>query len=520
MGSRSPLLRYRKQAIKHVSMMQSRRPSIVIVGGGLSAASLSMQLVRRTRIPIDIDIVEPREHLGRGLAYSATDPDHRLNAPLDVHWLDPLHPAELREWCEANRVFDQDPGCLTSNGQVFMRRSDYGKYVSAKLALQATSNCSGSIIRHIRDRATTADHENGFYRVRTEHHGELVGKMLVIATGNPVPSLRPPFHEGLHENPKIIANPLEPECLNRVPANARVLVVGSGLTALDIISTLVRRRDHSEILVVSRRGLRPCPQSPETLSLPPKIPMLATSIPDFLCGQPNTVRVWTKSLRHEIAKAMEEGRNWYAAFDSVRDVVWQLWPMLPGSEKQRFLRRLRVFYDVHRFRTPPMNEAMVADAERQGRVRYMRATLLNVAIGRGCASVNVEFRDPFSGLHKRKDFDAVVNCSGLDSGNAWRSNSFLRSLVEKGILRCHSTGIGFEVGVNCEAVNGAGISQPGLRIIGPPTAGVFGDPVAIPFIANQVRRILPDLLHALVSVEEIAPVPPETGIFDENISIN
>ena len=57
-------------------------------------------------------------------------------------------------------------------------------------------------------------------------------------------------------------------------------------------------------------------------------------------------------------------------FDAVRDVVWKLWPQLPTPEKIRFLRRLRLFYDVHRFRTPPMNEALVARAEELGAVRY------------------------------------------------------------------------------------------------------------------------------------------------------
>jgi len=36
-----------------------------------------------------------------------------------------------------------------------------------------------------------------------------------------------------------------------------------------------------------------------------------------------------------------------------------------------------------------------------------------------------------------------------------------------------------------------------LRAIGPPTAGVFGDPLGVPFISGQIRRILPDVLRTL-----------------------
>ena len=68
------------------------------------------------------------------------------------------------------------------------------------------------------------------------------------------------------------------------------------------------------------------------------------------------------------------------------------------------------------------------------------------------------------------------------------------------MLRLHPTGIGFEVSEHCEAMNARDTVQPTLRVIGPPTAGAFGDPVAIPFIANQVQRMLPHLLCTLDSI--------------------
>ena len=48
-----------------------------------------------------------------------------------------------------------------------------------------------------------------------------------------------------------------------------------------------------------------------------------------------------------------------------------------------------------------------------------------------------------------------------------------------------------------EALDAAGNPQPTLRAIGPPTAGVFGDPLGVPFISGQIRRILPDVLRTL-----------------------
>ena len=56
---------------------------MAIVGGGYSGAAAGVQLARAARNAISITIIEPRDELGRGLAYSTPDPDHRLNGPLD-----------------------------------------------------------------------------------------------------------------------------------------------------------------------------------------------------------------------------------------------------------------------------------------------------------------------------------------------------------------------------------------------------------------------------------------------------
>jgi uncharacterized NAD(P)/FAD-binding protein YdhS len=102
-----------------------------------------------------------------------------------------------------------------------------------------------------------------------------------------------------------------------------------------------------------------------------------------------------------------------------------------------------------------------------------------------------------TGKHLHGSYDYVVNCTGLDHASSWRTNPVLRSLVQQKLLTRHATGLGFEVGGNCEAIDAAGATQPNLRVIGPPTVGVFGDPLGAPFIAAQVQRMLPDLMHTL-----------------------
>jgi uncharacterized NAD(P)/FAD-binding protein YdhS len=202
-------------------------------------------------------------------------------------------------------------------------------------------------------------------------------------------------------------------------------------------------------------------------------------------------------LRAEIRRQQAAGQAWQVPFDAVRDVVWKLWPGLPVAEKQRFLRRLSPFYDVHRFRTPPMNDALVRQAEAEGRVRFAIASIVEAEVIPEAAVIGVKMFETQTGKHLHGSYDYVVNCTGLDHASSWRTNPVLRSLVQQKLLTRHATGLGFEVGGNCEAIDAAGATQPNLRVIGPPTVGVFGDPLGAPFIAAQVQRMLPDLMHTL-----------------------
>lgn len=478
--------------------------AIIIVGGGYSAATFAIQLIRAAQAPLSITIVEPREEIGRGLAYSATDPDHRLNGPVDSHGLDPARPAELLDWCNDSGLTKQDPECVGPAGHMFLRRRDFGAYVSEMVRLHSNDHRSGSRIHHVRDLAIDLECVDGGYRVVTKRTGSLFGRLVVIATGNALPSLRAPFAPEHADHPSIIANPLEPACFDAISPSARTLIVGAGLTSLDVVSTLIRRNHRASITVVSRRGLRPSQHSPAIrglvqLSGAPGIGKQtapASEPPAFLINEPASALGWLKALRREITRVEKQGGSWHGPFDLMRDGVWLLWPKLTTTQKLKFLRRLRLYYDVHRFRAPIMNDKAVRIAECDGLVSFEAATLTSVTAELGNPVVNVGLKSK-GGPERFQAYDAVINCTGIDATSSSRGNPFIAALLARGMLTPHPTGLGFAVSENCEAQSSDGSIQPMLRVIGPPTLGAFGDPVAAVFIAAQVRRLIPGLIEAL-----------------------
>lgn len=473
----------------------ARPPRICIVGGGFSGAATAIQLVRASLSPLAIEIVEPREELGRGMAYTAPDPDWRLNGGIDSHVTDLADPGELIRWCAAHRILESDLDATARNENVFVRRHDFGSFMRDQVAAHARMP-NGSTIRHARDVAVDAQATEAIATVRLQSGGSIEADLLVIATGN-APARVPAAIASVARDARVLAQALDAKRLREIPGDASVLLLGTGLTALDVASTLVRKGHRGRITAESRRGLRPrlhrlAPPS----AGPTLLERIEGSVPAFVAaaGAPPTARALLRALRARIRDAEAEGSSWYAAFDDLRDVLWQVWPAMSAVEKRRALRWLRPWYDVHRFRAPPQNDALVRDAERRGivvfrkghvRAAEARADGLHVRILAGGQVETIE------------RFDYLVNCTGLDAATGARDNPFLAALLDRGLVTIDPTGVGFAVDAQCRSIDRAGHAQPRIRMIGPPTAGTFGDPLGVLFIAPQIRRTVPSMLASL-----------------------
>lgn len=457
-----------------------------------------MQLVRHAPRPLRVVVVDPAERPGRGLAYRTADPDHRLNAPTFGHSLLPDDAWHLSRWVVAHRLRESDPECLRPDGTVYLRRGDFGRYLEATFDAHRQGAASGSVIEHRRARAVALSAPREPLAVHLDDGTALAAAQVLLATGNPPLRWPAVLSDTLRGHPALVADPLNTP-LPELDPHARVAVLGAGLTALDQLSTLVRRGHRGPITVLSRSGRRPRGAGPlagalatvqrlEDLdSLPPQAMMarLSGPPPAWLQG-PLTVRHWTRALRRRIAELQAAGGAWQHGFDELRDAVWQLWPQLPAAEQRRYLQRLRGWYEVHRFRTPPANDELVAQAPiawRSGRLVQARAD---------GPAIEITWQPP-AGAPVRAGFDLLINCTGLDVSGGHAANPLLAAAEAKGRLRPDACGLGYAVDAMCRAIDATGHADPRLRLYGPPTLGSHGDPAGAIFIGAQVWRTLPAL---------------------------
>jgi len=471
-------------------------PRVGIIGGGFSGAAVAIHLSRTSTVPLDISVVEPSAELGRGVAYGTTDPDHRINGPTTTHSLYPGDGEHFDRWYRASGAISDDPECLDPVGRAFVRRAEMGRYVGHELAVHQRANPSGSSIRHIRDRAVNALADGNGFAVSLAANDDLVFDLLVVTTSNAPPAVLPPLRGAVAAHKAFFPDPWDLERLAQIASDARILIIGTGLTMADVAVVVLRDRPGARIAAISRRGLLPKSQR-SVAAADTFLEKMTREVPAFVArhGRPNSVRAILHALRDDIRHCMAEGIEWQVAFDEMRDAAHQLWPLLSEPEKSRFLRHLSPWYETYRFRFPPQTEKKVHAMIAAGRLTTRAASLASAMPRQDRIEVTTRRR----GQERltTEEFDAVINCTGPDRRPDRSGDPFLQNLVSGGLVVNHPLGLGLIVDDMCRAQNGDGRHDGRLRVIGPLARGRLGETNGVPHTGVHILRVLPDILAEL-----------------------
>lgn len=65
--------------------------------------------------------------------------------------------------------------------------------------------------------------------------------------------------------------------------------------------------------------------------------------------------------------------------DAVRNQGQEIWQALSVADRQRFLRHLRSYWDVHRYRIAPQVAGILEQRQRDGSLRVLAAVLTALA---------------------------------------------------------------------------------------------------------------------------------------------
>lgn len=488
------------------------RPRIGIIGGGFTGASVAVHLSRTSAVPLDISVVEPSAELGRGVAYGSTDPDHRINGPTIQHSLYPDDGGHFDNWCRANGVIADDPECLDASGRAFVRRAEMGRYVGHELAVHQGDNPSGSSIRHIQDRAVHARADGKSFRVSLAAGDDLASDFLVITTSNAPPALLPVFEGAVAGHSAFYGDPWDLPRLAQIASEARILIIGTGLTMADVAIAVLRERPGASITAISRRGL--LPQGQRRVPREDTIAQaMDCAVPAFVArhGTPNSARAILRALRGDVRNRIAAGSEWQVAVDELREAAHHIWPALSIQEQSRFGRHLAPWYETYRFRYPPQTETKIQALIEAGRLMTRAAAIVSAQPRQDQIEVTTRRRgqDDLT----VEEFDAVINCTGPERKPGRSGDPFLQNLVSGGLLVNHPLGLGLVVDDLFRARDREGRHDGRLRVIGPLARGRLGETNGVPHTGFHIVRVLPDMLAELdqVAVASVTTSPSTTA---------
>lgn len=465
-------------------------PTVAIVGAGFAGTATAVQLLRQARRPLSVCLINESGRMARGLAYGTSSTAHLLNVPagnMSALAGDETHFLRHAQAQDASR-----------HAGSFVPRAEYGEYLEALLgsaerdALARGGRLQRRVaqVRSVQPLAPPGS--PGGWQLALHDGSTLTASRVVLAFGHFAPShpLPAPARHAL--GAAYVADPWRSRFAQQLAPDAAVLLVGSGLTAVDMLLSLLHAGHRGPVHIVSRRGLAPQPHRVAAIR-PTRVDAAAAATLLQLAGP--TLRGQLRALRRAVQAAAREGIDWRDWIGALRPHTPSWWQALTVADRRRFLRHLQVFWDTHRHRVAPEAFAAFDAARASGRVRLMAARLVGAdpAAGR----VAVQLRPRGSAAVRTLSVDLVVNCTAPSSRLADAGSPLVQGLLEAGHLVPDALGLGLEAGPLGELVGRDGSLCSTLRYIGPLLKARDWEGTAVPELRVHARHLAQALLHEM-----------------------
>lgn len=458
-------------------------PTIAIIGAGFSGTMVAAQLLRRAESPLKIHLIERQPPIGGGVAYRTRSSDHLLNVPVERMGAWPEDPEHFLHWLQEHRGEPEIPDRVERGD--FVPRRLFGDYVASLLTSVRRSAPEHVELNQIAGEVIDLEERPGGGGILRFADGrELPADHVVLALGNlpgeyPIPRPLPIYHSA-----RYVHVPWRPDALDNVGTDDEVLLVGQGLTAMDLIVQLERRGHRGTIHALSRNGQRPQVHRP------------VSAYPSFLDNDsiPPTVRQLVQRVRRELRVAEAAGVDWRAVVDSLRphgQAIWQSWSW---SERAKFMRYIRPFWEGHRHRVAPQLGGLLDRMIAEGRLKFHAGRLQTLE--QDANGVHALYRRRGSIQHVALRVTKVINCTGPRTDYSKYQHPLFIHLLARGLIDHDPLALGIHALPTGEILRYRGDPLGWLFTLGAPLKGVLWETTAVPEIREQARALAERLLRA------------------------
>ncbi len=437
---------------------------VAIVGGGFSGL---MSLVRLARCAPKCQCVvfERRPLAAPGVAYGACDGEHLLNVPAGRMGVFADRPTGFHEWLERTA-----PG--RHRADEFVPRALFGRYLAESVSqtLAETKACAA----FVRDAVVHIEPLGQRFELLLASGRTVLARGVILAPG--LPPARAPWRavdEGVTRS-LLAHDPWDQSAVRNLAPGGDAVLVGSGLTAIDLVMSLRRSGWTGRIVLVSRNGRLPLPHAASHGA------GIAYDPQELMQGADAAFRAVRRAVR-ELAR---EGHAWHAAIDGVRPHVQAVWGAWPLAERQIFLRRLRPYWEIHRHRAPPHLLAAIERERAAGSIEVIAGAIASMRMDTDGTHAEVVVRAQRGSVRSLRA-SRVINCSGPAMSVSETLDPLLGAMLRMGLASADRLGLGLRADRDGRLIGAEGTVQPRVRLVGALRRGELWESTAVPELRAQ-----------------------------------
>jgi uncharacterized NAD(P)/FAD-binding protein YdhS len=470
----------------------TERSTVAVVGAGFSGLLTALRLLLAPEGPA-VTLIEKGPRFGRGAAYSTGNPRHLLNVRATNMSALVEQPSHFIDWLAAAGVAAPD--------RAFVTRDRYGQYLQSLLREATAETASGRLVLE-HDAVTGLEREGDRWRLGLAMGRTLTADAVVLAMGNLPPAPPEGADPALLASDRYVADPWAwpgPAA----GANGEILLLGTGLTSVDVALSIDERIPSARMFALSRHGLTPRSHG--------EISPAGQNLAGAPAGSPMEV---LREVRRRAAA------DWRGAIDGVRPHVQGVWRGWSLAERRRFLRHARPWWNVYRHRLAPEVDARLSDLRKPDprqsdrpqsdlpqsdlpQSDLLQSGRLVVAAGRIVRmtltpdGVEVAWRPRGRWDVQIRRVAQVVNCTGPRGVRAGGDDPLLAELIAAGLVRPDACDLGVDVDSRSRAVGASGAPNDSLFAVGPLTRGQFYEITSVPDIRLQAADCADSILNML-----------------------
>lgn len=411
---------------------KSLMPTIAVIGGGASGLLVVHQLFnefkRLNQKNFKVLWFGKEKVFGLGAAYSTKNKEHLLNVRTEGMSAFPDDPLHFWNWASKLQKIEK-----TS----FLPRTLYGEYLQELIPHDLHLEQINEEVMEIHPIPIANKPGNKFECITINK--VYLADYVVLAVGHLFPKKKP-------------AEPNEISDISKIAEGSKVLFIGTGLTMVDGVLTLLSRDNPGKLTAISRRGLLPRVHSFYQKHSP------TLKFEEWLKGENYSLRSSFKMMVEECQNAMLNGSDWRSVFDLIRPKVPKIWSHFSTKDRKRFLRHVVRYWDIHRHRMAPDVFQQLENAKNSGTFQVIKGSLDQIS---------------------KSDFDAIVDCRGLSMDIRACDSPLIQQLIQIKILKLDDPSLGAQVGSE-EIKN--------IDLVGPILRGRDWESIAIPELRVQAKE--------------------------------